>query len=122
MKKERRQPRHFDDQFRLSVLKDYYESGVSYGQISRKYDVSSGNVIAWEKKYMNKCVSLPTDIIELEKQVFMAKKARDSRPQQVMSEEEKFHVLNEFTDKLTMLLLKYRYEKLQAEPICCYGS
>ena len=34
MKKERRQPRHFDDQFRLSVLKDYYESGVSYGQIS----------------------------------------------------------------------------------------
>ena len=31
MKKERRQPRHFDDQFRLSVLKDYYESGVSYG-------------------------------------------------------------------------------------------
>ena len=51
MKKERRQPRHFDDQFRLSVLKDYYESGVSYGQISRKYDVSSGNVIAWEKKY-----------------------------------------------------------------------
>ena len=47
MKKERRQSRHFDDQFRLSVLKDYYESGVSYCQISRKYDVSSGNVIAW---------------------------------------------------------------------------
>ena len=57
MKKERKQPRHFDYQFRLSVLKDYYESGVSYCQISRKYDVSSGNVIAWEKKYMNKCVS-----------------------------------------------------------------
>ena len=37
MKKERRKPRHFDDQFRLSVLKDYYESGSSYGQISRKY-------------------------------------------------------------------------------------
>ena len=48
MKKERRTPRHFDDQFRLSVLKDYYESGASYSQISRKYDVSSGNVIAWE--------------------------------------------------------------------------
>jgi hypothetical protein len=32
-----------------------------------------------------------------------------------MSEEEKFCVLNEFTDKLTMLMLKYRYEKLQAE-------
>ena len=49
MKKGRRPARHFDDQFRLSVLKDYYESGASYSQISRKYDVSSGNVIAWEE-------------------------------------------------------------------------
>lgn len=32
-----------------------------------------------------------------------------------MSEEEKFRVLNEFADKLTMLMLKCRYEKFQAE-------
>jgi hypothetical protein len=32
-----------------------------------------------------------------------------------MSEEEKFRVRNEFTDRLTMLMLKYGYEKLQAE-------
>ena len=32
-----------------------------------------------------------------------------------MSEEEKFRVLNDFTDKLTMLMLKYRYEKFHAE-------
>ena len=89
MKKERRTPRHFDDQFRLSVLKDYYESGASYSQISRKYDVSSGNVIAWERKYMNKCVPLPADIQELEKQVFMAKKSKEARVPQVKSEEDK---------------------------------
>ena len=89
MKKERRTPRHFDDQFRLSVLKDYYESGASYSQISRKYDVSSGNVIAWERKYMNKCVPLPADIQELEKQVFMAKKSKDARVPQVKSDEDK---------------------------------
>ena len=94
MKKERRQPRHFDDQFRLSVLKDYYESGVSYGQISRKYDVSSGNVIAWERKYMNKCVPLPADIQELEKQVFMAKKSKEARVPQVKSEEDKLREEN----------------------------
>ena len=88
MKKERRTPRHFDDQFRLSVLKDYYESGASYSQISRKYDVSSGNVIAWERKYMNKCVPLPADIQELEKQVFMAKKSKEARVPQVKSEED----------------------------------
>lgn len=95
----------------MSVLKDYYESGVSYGQISRKYDVSSGNVIAWEKKYMNKCVSLPTDIIELEKQVFMAKKARDSRPQQVMSEEEKLR------DENARLRKALEYSELRNEAL-----
>lgn len=94
MKKERKPARHFDDQFRLSVLKDYYESGASYYQIGRKYNVGIANVITWEKKYMNKCVPLPSDIQELEKQVFMAKKARDSRPQQIMSEEEKLREEN----------------------------
>lgn len=94
MKKERRTPRHFDDQFRLSVLKDYYESGVSYSQILRKYDVSSGNVIAWERKYMNKCVPLPADIQELEKQVFMAKKSKEARVPQVKSEEDKLREEN----------------------------
>lgn len=57
MKKGRRPARHFDDQFRLSVLKDYYESGASYTQIARKYDVGSSNIITWERKYMKKCVS-----------------------------------------------------------------
>ena len=94
MKKGRRPARHFDDQFRLSVLKDYYESGASYTQIARKYDVGSSNIITWERKYMKKCVSLPSDIQELEKQVFMAKKTRDSRPQQVMSEAEKLREEN----------------------------
>ena len=94
MKKERRTPRHFDDQFRLSVLKDYYESGASYSQISRKYDVSSGNVIAWERKYMNKCVPLPADIQELDKQVFMAKKSKEARVPQVKSEEDKLREEN----------------------------
>ena len=94
MKKGRRPARHFDDQFRLSVLKDYYESGASYTQIARKYDVCSSNIITWERKYMKKCVSLPSDIQELEKQVFMAKKTRDSRPQQVMSEAEKLREEN----------------------------
>ena len=94
MKKERRTPRHFDDQFRWSVLQDYYESGASYSQISRKYDVSSGNVIAWERKYMNKCVPLPADIQELEKQVFMAKKSKEARVPQVKSEEDKLREEN----------------------------
>ena len=111
MKKERKTVRHFDDQFRLSVLKDYYESGASYYQIARKYDVATGNVIAWERKYMNKCVPLPSDIQELEKRVFMAKKVRDSKPQQVMSEEEKLR------DENARLRKALEYSELRNEAL-----
>ena len=111
MKKERKTVRHFDDQFRLSVLKDYYESGASYYQIARKYDVATGNVIAWERKYMNKCVPLPSDIKELEKRVFMAKKVRDSKPQQVMSEEEKLR------DENVRLRKALEYSELRNEAL-----
>lgn len=111
MKKERKTVRHFDDQFRLSVLKDYYESGASYYQIARKYDVATGNVIAWERKYMNKCVPLPSDIKELEKRVFMAKKVRDSKPQQVMSEEEKLR------DENARLRKALEYSELRNEAL-----
>ena len=111
MKKEGKTVRHFDDQFRLSVLKDYYESGASYYQIARKYDVATGNVIAWERKYMNKCVPLPSDIKELEKRVFMAKKVRDSKPQQVMSEEEKLR------DENARLRKALEYSELRNEAL-----
>ena len=43
---------------------------------------------------MNKCVPLPADIQELEKQVFMAKKSREARAPQVKSEEEKLREEN----------------------------
>ena len=111
MKKEGKTVRHFDDQFRLSVLKDYYESGAFYYQIARKYDVATGNVIAWERKYMNKCVPLPSDIQELEKRVFMAKKVRDSKPQQVMSEEEKLR------DENARLRKALEYSELRNEAL-----
>ena len=111
MKKEGKTVRHFDDQFRLSVLKDYYESGASYYQIARKYDVATGNVIAWERKYMNKCVPLPSDIQELEKRGFMAKKVRDSKPQQVMSEEEKLR------DENARLRKALEYSELRNEAL-----
>ena len=51
MKKERKPARHFDDQFRLSVLKEYYESGVSYYQIAHKYGITISNIHAWERNY-----------------------------------------------------------------------
>ena len=43
--------------------------------------------MAWEKKYLEKCVSLPSDIQELERLVYMAKKSKDERLSQSQSEE-----------------------------------
>lgn len=52
-------------------MKDYYESGMSYSQIGRKYGVSNGNVIVWNRKFGNKIVTLPTDIVEHKKDACM---------------------------------------------------
>ena len=110
MKKERNPARHFDDQFRLSVLKEYYESGESCYQIAHKYGITISNIKAWEQKYMNKCVSLPSDILELEKQVFMAKKAKEeSCPQ--MSEEDKLR------DEISRLRKALEYSELRNEAL-----
>ena len=79
------------------MLKDYYESGCSYSEIARKYDINSGNIIHWERKYMNKCVPLSSDIHELEQQVIMAKKTRKTNAAvcpQPLSEEERLKAEN----------------------------
>lgn len=60
---------------------------------------------------MKKCVSLPSEIQELEEQVFMAKKARDSRPQQVMSEAEKLR------DENARLRKALEYSELRNEAL-----
>ena len=59
---------------------------------------------------MNKCVSLPSDILELEKQVFMTKKAKEeSRPQ--MSEEDKLR------DEISRLRKALEYSELRNEAL-----
>ncbi|WP_035056241.1 hypothetical protein [Andreprevotia chitinilytica] len=56
-----------------------------------------------EKKYQKECADLCQEFDQTHK----------DKPD--MSEEEKFQVLNEFTDRMTQLMLSYRYEKIQAE-------
>ena len=110
MKKERKPARHFDDRFRLSVLKEYYESGASCYQIAHKYGITSSNIKAWEIRYMNKCVSLPSDILELEKQVFMVRKAKVESSHE-MSEEDKLR------DEILRLRKALEYSELRNEAL-----
>ncbi len=77
MKKEIKGVRHYDDQFRLRVLKDYYESGLSLREISRKYDIGAPNIKSWERRYANKVVPLPSDIEELLTKTFMARERKE---------------------------------------------
>lgn len=71
--KKRRSPRKLDIQFKLGVLKDYYESGRSLESISRKYSLSSSNIRQWERNFALELLPLPSDMSELEAKVFMGR-------------------------------------------------
>ena len=60
---------------------------------------------------MNKCVPLPADIQELEKQVFMAKKSKEARVPQVKSEEDKLREEEEYLRQLEKIRLMLGAEK-----------
>lgn len=99
MEEPKRRPRRkLDLQFKLSVLKDYYESGSSLERISRKYSLSRSNIREWERKFASNLLPLPSDISELEADVFMTrvKKSymKDDENLRPQSEEERLREEN----------------------------
>ena len=80
----------FSMDFKLQLLKEYYESGSSMYGISKKYGVDDATFIRWVKLYESKSLSLPQELIELENQVYMARKQSMTRqPSAEMTELEK---------------------------------
>ena len=76
----------YTDEFKLRVLSDYYESGVSRNFIARKWGVSNGIVISsWEKLWPidSKELSLPDEIIST---YHMAGKDREKTDAQILQE------------------------------------
>jgi transposase-like protein len=61
-----KQHRRFSDDFKLSVLKDFYESGKSSYFITKKYNLSRGRLENWQKKYplSEISVSLPPETLK----------------------------------------------------------
>ena len=57
--------RTFSEDFILTLIRDYYSSGVSIIFICRKYDICSASFYQWQKKYDldEKKLSLSHDII-----------------------------------------------------------
>ena len=70
--------RHFSDDFKLSVLKDFYESGKSYYFINKKYNLSRGSLQSWQKKYPLSELSVSLSPETQERLLSMAKKTSEN--------------------------------------------
>ena len=80
----------FSMDFKLQLLKEYYESGGSMYSISKKHGVDDSTFIRWVKLYESQSLSLPEELSELENQVYMARKQSMTRqPSAEMTELEK---------------------------------
>ena len=76
--------------FKLQLLKEYYESGSSMYGISKKYGVNDMTFFRWVRLFESKGLSLPSELSELENQVYMArKKSMAGQPSAEMTELEK---------------------------------
>ena len=64
----------FSMDFKLQLLKEYYESGLSMYSISKKHGVNSVTFLRWVKSFESQSLSLPNELFELENQVYMRRK------------------------------------------------
>lgn len=116
MEKETKVRRTFDDQFRLSVLKEFYESGSTLHSICRKYGISWQHVRYWERKYEKRALSLPSEITELERQVYMARRLRKSRIDKAASAPKTRE--EELSEEISRLRKALEYSELRNEALC----
>lgn len=88
---------HYTEEFKLSVLKDMYENGMSQGATARKYGIKSSSCVCmWEKRYPvdSKLLSLPNKVItkvkamQKERKLIAMRKAPQTREEQLVHEVE----------------------------------
>lgn len=90
MSKERVKRHQFSLDFKLQLLKEYYESGSSMYSISKKHGVDHVTFLHWVQSFESKSLSLPEELSELENQVYMARKKSIARnPSSEMTELER---------------------------------
>ena len=64
----------FSMDFKLQLLKEYYESGSSMYSISKKHGIDDVTFLRWVKSFESKSLSLPEELSELENQIYMKRK------------------------------------------------
>lgn len=108
--KNKRRRRHYDQSFKLEVIKDYYESGCSVYSLSLKYGIEQSVLHSWIKKFASEELSLPSESnIILE----MAYKSSSSNG---ICEESK-SVEDELREEISRLRQALKYSELRNEAL-----
>ena len=81
----RKERKKFDDDFKLQVLSDYYQSGMSKNFIAAKWGVRHSTLISWQKIWPieSEALSLPDEIISTYR---MGGKDRGKSDEQILQE------------------------------------
>ena len=69
MSNKLRERKNYSMEFKLRMLKEYYESGSTKYRLCKKYSVDYVTFSRWEGYFESKTLSLPSDLTELEHQV-----------------------------------------------------
>lgn len=83
--------RKFSIEFKLSVLSDYFQSNQSEGSICKKYQLSKGTILRWEKEYVlaEKALPLSSELLrKLEQMRTLKETAKVSRSREEELEDE----------------------------------
>ena len=112
MAKQRRPYRSYDDAFKLQVLKEMYENGLSAYSVCQKYDISTPKLVRnWEKSFPlgSKCLSLSAETVEKVK-AMRTKKEKSAQPKVLTREQE-------LEARIAMLEKALQYSELRNEAL-----
>ena len=70
--------KNYSLEFKLRMLKEYYESGSTQYSICKRHAIEQTTLSRWKREFESKTLSLPSDLTELENQVYMARKKSES--------------------------------------------
>lgn len=112
MIKKESKHRHYSKDFKLSLLQEYYKLGCSKYSLCKRYGLNYDLFCRWQKEFESKVLSLPSELSELETQVYMSKKKSSSAPvAHEMSEEEKLR------EEVSRLRKALSYSELRNEAL-----
>lgn len=112
MAKQKRRYRCYDDDFKLKVLKDMYENGLSLYSVCQKYDILGRRTIRmWEKSFPLDSKSLSLSSETIEKVKAMRTKKEKAAQDKVLTREQ------ELEARIAMLEKALQYSELRNEAL-----